>query len=146
MWPFKTKRKPDLPTLIFKSGESFFEMQCKYGHTDIRKNVGIVALVLDAEEMFGTSEAVKIDERGIQTATLRVAAEDGGFLTIAQTASAKGDELSPGDVVVWVPSEHLPQMGNAMGDHRSGWVGLIVARVAPEMDPRSNELTLICRY
>jgi hypothetical protein len=148
MWPFKPKSAPKvaLPKLIYKSGEAFFEMQCKYGHTDIVEGQGIVAIMLDAKEEFGTEVAVKIQPNGCQLATIRVAATDGGFRSFAEAASAKGDRLKPGDLVVWVPMTHMKRLADTAGDHRQGWIGLIVAKVAPETDPANNELSLLCRY
>lgn len=121
-------------------------MQCKYGHTDLNDGIGIVAIVLDAQERFGTDVAVKIRPDGIQTATLRVAAEDGGFIVLSSTKSASGDRLKPGDLVVWLPGLHNPELGRQMGDERSGWIGLIMAKIAPESDPNTNETIVICRY
>ena len=148
MWPFKGKSasKSDLPRLIYKSGEAFFEMQCKYGHTDIKENEGIVALVLDARKDLGTDVDVKIQPNGCQLATIKVASSDGGFTTFAETASPKGDKLRPGDLVVWVPMAHMKDLAESVGNHRQGWIGLIVAKVAPESDPNTNELTVICQY
>jgi hypothetical protein len=60
VWPFSRRPVPHkLPTLPFKSGEGFFKYQCKYGYTDIVENEGMVALVLDPREQFGTQEAVR---------------------------------------------------------------------------------------
>jgi hypothetical protein len=142
----KSKKKPELPVLPFKSGQAFFDMQCKFGFTDIREEQGICALVLDAAKEFGTPEAVKVQPNGCQLATLKVASEDGGFVIFAETASSSGDALRPGDVVIWVPMVHMKEMADRLGDHRQGWVGLIIAKVAPEIDPNSNEMRVLCRY
>lgn len=148
MWPFKRKAapKPTLPKLVYKNGEAFFEMQCKYGFTKITEGQGISALVLDATKEFGTEQAVKIQPNGCQLATIKVASEDGGFVVLAETSSEKGDALQPGDVVIWVPMTHMKGMAARLGDERQGWVGLIVAKVAPESDPNTNNMTVICQY
>jgi len=148
MWSFKRKKGPSgIPEkLPFKSAQGFFEMQCKYGHTDLIKGNGVVAIVIDAKKEFGTQDAVKLQANGCQLATLRVAAEDGGFITFAETASAGGDRLKPDDLVVWLPGAHNPVLGERMGDPRASWIGLIVAKIAPEMSTTDNELTVICRY
>jgi len=149
MWPIKRKPKPKtgLTVLPFKTGEGFVDYHCKFMTTRLETGSPLAALVLDASEQFGTSVPVKTDENGIQTATLRVASDDGGFLTIAQTASNKCDALKPGDAVAWIPGpQHLPKIAEAMGDERSGWMGLIVAKVAPEIDLSKNEMTVICYY
>lgn len=146
MWPFRRKPKPNLPALVFKTGEAFVDYHCKYMVTRLEVGSPLAALVLDATQLFGTQVPVRIDDNGIQTATLRVASNDGGFVVIAQTASAGGDALKPGDVVAWVPGQHLPEIAKASGDERSGWMGLIVAKVAPEIDMTKDEMTVICRY
>jgi hypothetical protein len=147
MWSFKRKpQKPALPKVIYKSGDAFFQMQCKYGHTEIHESKGLIALVLDSKKEFGTDVAVKVQPNGCQLATIRVASADGGFRTFAETASSTGDPLEPGDLVVWVPMAHMKELADQVGDHRSNWIGLIVAKVAPEWDPASNELSFLCRY
>lgn len=89
VWPFSKSKKPSgLPQkLPFKSGADFLEYQCKFGHTKIVPKQGIVALVLGSQKEFGTAAAVKVDPNGIQTATLKVASEDGGFI-VAKVAPA----------------------------------------------------------
>ena len=148
VWPFsKNKPASGLPRILpFKSGEAFLEYQCKYGFTDIQPKQGIVALVMDARKEFGTSEAVAINAEGIQTATLKVASSDGGFIVTAQTPTAQGDRLQPGDVVIWVPFEHIGDiLPNGM-DSRFGWVGVIVAKVAPEIDLANPEFKITSQY
>jgi hypothetical protein len=146
MWPFKPKHKPDLPVLIFKTGQGFFDYHCKYMDTQLQAGKPLAAIVLDAKAEFGTQVAVKTDERGIQIATLRVASNDGGFVSISQTLSADGEALRPGDVVAWVPGPHNAELAKGMGNERSGWVGLILAKIAPEIDVSSGEMKVICRY
>lgn len=150
VWPFskKTKAPAGMPQkLPFKDGAGFLEYQCKYGFTDIRPKQGIVALVLDSKKEFGTATPVKVDERGVQTATLKVASEDGGFIVSAQTPSGKGDPLRPGDVVIWVPLQHIGDAAVPDGlDKRFGWVGFIVAKVEPEIDLANPNFNIISRY
>src|SRR5690242_6712658 len=109
MWPFKPKSAPKsaLPRLIYESGEASFRSQCQYGFTDIIEGQGIVAIVLDTREEFGTEVAVKVQPSGCQLAAIRVASPDGGFRSFAETASPSGDRLKPGDLVVWVPMTHM---------------------------------------
>lgn len=143
----KTQPAPEpAQPLVFKSGKGFFELQCKYGHTKIGKGTAIVALVLDARKDYGTPVAVKIAPDGCQTAVLRVASDDGGFVVLAQTPSGIGDRLQPDDVILWVPSTYNEQIGKAMGDPRSGWVGFIRAKVKSEFDPATRSFNIICRY
>jgi hypothetical protein len=121
----KAKSDP-LPTIYYKNGEAFFQSQCEFGHTALEKNTVVVALVLDAQQEFGTSTAISIGQDGSQLTALRVASKDGGFLVFATTPSAKGERLQPGDVVLWVPYEYSKEAGDQMSDKRSGWVGLIL--------------------
>ena len=148
VWPFsKSKKLSGLPQkLLFKSGADFLEYQCEFGHTKIVPKQGIVALVLDSQKEFGTAEAVKADANGVQTATLKVASDDGGFIVSAQTPSDKGDRLKPGDVVIWVPLQHIGDAVPEGIDRRFGWVGFIVAKVAPEIDMTKPDFNILCRY
>ena len=101
IWPFTKKKSP--PLFVFRDGSAMFPMQCKYGDTTIEPKKGLVALVSDAWKEFDLPTAVKIDADGSQTAVLRVASDDGGFVVIAKTPPGRGDPLQPGDLVMWVP-------------------------------------------
>jgi hypothetical protein len=146
MWPFTRKTKLNPPILLFKTGEAFFEMQCEFGCTELRKDQSIVAIVLDAKKKFGMPAAVEIKPNGNQLVTIRVASQDGGFFTVAETNSNGGDRLKPGDLVVWVPVAYHQEIAKTLGDERSGWVGPLIAKIAPEANPNDNELKVICRY
>ncbi|PIE16426.1 MAG: hypothetical protein CSA68_02405 [Rhodobacterales bacterium] len=147
VWPFSKKKLPDLPQkLPFKSGEAFFEYQCKFGHTEIKPKQGIVALVVDSTKEFGTQEAVKVEADGTQLVTLKVASDDGGFLVVAHTASGRGDRLRPDDVVIWVPLMYSKEIGGAGVDERFGWAGFVVAKVKPEIDMANPSFDIISRY
>ncbi len=141
MWPFKGKSKsPALPVLPFKSGRAFWEMQCKYGHTEITpKKKGIIALVVRAS---------RDKETRVQTAELLVASDDGGFEVVAQTPTDKGDDLKPDDVVIWIPFEQnaVMSMMVELDDERSSWLGLIMAKVAPEIDPNNPEFRVVSKF
>ena len=145
MWPFKSSRSSSpLPKLIFKSPEAFFEYQCKYGCTDIRENQGIVALV-DTGAAESITEANRSKEGEKQTVSLRVAASDGGFQVLAQPFS-DGPLLRTGDCVIWVPLQYVEAMSVLTGDPRSGWMGFIVAKIAPEIDPSKDSFEILHRY
>lgn len=146
MWPFSKREPKAADALYFKDGQAFYEMQCKYGQTDLQTGQGVVALVLDSEKEFGTKAPIKIDADGRQLAMLRVAASDGGFMVPAYTPSKNGDPLKPGDIVIWVPAIYNAEVGERLGDHRAGWVGFIRAKVAPEMSTRYGNFTVICKY
>jgi hypothetical protein len=94
VWPFNKKR-PTTTNLIFRNGVAFFEYQCKFGHTDIKKNTATVAIVLDSKEEFGTPSAITVKQDGSQLAALRVASDDGGFIVFAATPIVKRRETSP---------------------------------------------------
>jgi hypothetical protein len=149
IWPFgksKNSKMTNAQALYFKSGAAFFEYQCNYGFTDIKNNVAIVALVLDAEKEFGSSESISINKDGSQLAALMVASKDGGFLVFATAPSSAGDKLKPDDCVLWVPSIYEQEMGSKMSDPRSGWIGLIRAKVEPKIDLQDPSFAIICRY
>lgn len=148
MWPFGKKNQSVAlpPVLYFKSGEAFLSYQCEYGHTDLKEGRGVVALVLDAKEKFGTESAVKIEPDGRQMAILHVAGKNGGFIVPAMTPSGRGDHLESGDVVIWVPGIYNADIAKGFGDTRAGWVGLIRAKVAPEIDTVSDNFRVICEY
>lgn len=147
MWPFKKHARQGLPTVLpFKSGAAFFQSQCDYGHTDLKENMGVIALVLDAKKEFGTQAAIKIEKDGSQLAMIRVASDDGGFVVPATTPSAKGDRLKPDDVVIWVPMVYQKELGEKLGERRAGWIGMIRAKVAPEMDTTKDGFNILCRY
>ncbi|GEM_PF-6181923 len=109
VWPFQktTSALPDptsLPRkLFFKSGNDFFEYQCKFGNTEIRENLAVVALVVDAQRELGTLSPIAVQSDGTQKPVLRVVSPDGGFRVFASTPSGKGDRLQPGDVVLIRP-------------------------------------------
>lgn len=148
MWPFHKKRKsrvgPEPNTFYAKDSRTFFQMQCEFGQLDLRKNQANVALVLDARDILGERDAVRVSDAGCQVAVLRVADQDGGFITVSQTPSRNGDPLEPGDLVLWVPLEQTD--GNPSGDPRLNWVGLIRAKIPPEYNFKKGVGKPICRY
>jgi hypothetical protein len=76
-------------------------------------------------------------------ALLKVASKDGGFVTLSETPSSKGDRLSAGDVVMWVPYRY----DETWTDKRLGWAGLIRAKIDWEwVDPKKNSFNYICHY
>lgn len=128
IWPFDRKRTTTEPELVFTSSASLFKMTCKYGHVKIKLNRGLLAVVIDAKQEFGTPEVVKTEADGTQTAALRVVSEDGGFVVMSRTVG-RGPPLSPDDAVIWVPTAFSEEVGGLSEDKRLGWVGLIRARV-----------------
>ena len=143
---FGRKKDGQLPILKFKNGEAFFEYHCKFMNTRIQPGSPLAALVLDAEKTFGLPVPVRVGEDGVQTAMLKVASDDGGFTVVAQTVSGKGVRLKPGDVVAWLPGQHVPKLAEAADDERFGWVGLIVAKIAPEIDENTQQMKVLSNY
>jgi hypothetical protein len=145
----KRKKAQSLPeTLFFKAGQSFFDYQCKFGCTEIKPNTSMVGLVLDARKEYGVADAVSVHhEDGHQLAALSVISSDGGFRVFAQTLPHSGGEkLVPGDVVLWVPRNYNREMGSKTADPRTGWIGEIRAKVAPEISTIDPNFKVICRY
>jgi hypothetical protein len=151
-WPFGTKAKaPERPTFVFTDTDAgrkaFFDLQCKYGDVQIEKGKGIVALVLDPSQEFPefSEPIVKIEPDGSQQALIKVISEDGGFIVLAKTPSGSGDRLKPGDFVVWVPDTLMGRL-EVMSDKRSGWVGLIRAKINWMEVGTTGPFQLVCRY
>ena len=143
---FNWKKKSRLPVMTFETGEAFVDYHCKYMNTRLQVGSPLAAVVLDAMQRVGVPVAVKVDEDGNQMAMLRVASDDGCFVVLAQTASGKGDRLVPGDAVAWIPGQYLSGVGASSNDERSGWVGLIVAKIAPEIDENTKQMRVLSRY
>ena len=150
IWPFKKKpmqvSSPENGTLYFKSPRAFFDYQCKYGHTDVAVGVGVVALVRDAAKELGTPTSVSIKKDGSQLAALWVASSDKPFLVFGSTPSCLGERLVPDDLVLWVPAHYVEEVGSNAGDSRSGWIGLIRAKIKPEINPTISSFVIACRY
>lgn len=127
--------------LIFKSGEEFFEYQCGHGVVDIQENQGMVAIVLDGKDI-GLNESTKLQSDGTQLLMISVVSREGGFLVPAQTLTSDGEELVPGDIVIWVPYKKMTAPKNM--DSRMGWVGFVVAKVAPAI--KQGTFDILCRY
>ena len=139
---FFPKKKP-IPKLHFKSGFDFFEYTCKYGYTELFPRRSVVALVT-REEGF---DAVYLNDDGRQGAALLVASPDGGFLSHAATVTAKGDRLAEGDLVLWMPLEYDENLSRLFPDPRTGWNGVIVAKIESSLDPMtSHGLTILSGY
>jgi hypothetical protein len=119
-----------LGDLAFKSNKAAFEYACASLRCDVVKGQGLPALVVGATHTFGTAAPVARDDRGIQTAVLRVASSDGGFPVVALSVG-RGPDLNVGDLVAWVPGEYREDLADASADSRFGWVGLIIGTLEP---------------
>jgi hypothetical protein len=123
------RRKPkeqgandSIPDLIYKSNESAFDSVCQFGSHTVKKGTGHMAIVLDSRERFSTREAVKRRDDGIQTAILKVADHDGGFLVISNTAIPDAPPLYPGDIVHWVAFKYMSELATTFESTKSGWI------------------------
>jgi hypothetical protein len=118
-----------LGDFAFKSNEAAFEYACAFMRCDVVKGQALPALVVGATRTFRTAPVTKAD-RSTQTAVLRVASSDGGFLAVA-LSFGRGPDLKVGDLVAWVPGEYREDLAATSADRRFGWVGLIVATLEP---------------
>jgi hypothetical protein len=149
MFKFFRPKKPVLSSpskMFFKTCAGFFEYHCKYMTITLKENHAAVALVLDAQKEYGADSPISIGKNGCQLAALRVAARDGGFVVFAETPSSVGEGLQPGDAVLWVPRVYSAEVGSHMQDRRSGWIGLIRAKVNPVIDLVDPSFDVACRY
>jgi hypothetical protein len=141
MWPFQGKKAPrrfDVNSLPETAERRFWEMQCKFGFTSIRpQEKAIVAYVL-----YSVTQ-----NDGVQDARLLVASDDGGFIVEAITPTSKGDQIEEGDLVLWLPMRNVPEAAKMidMDDPRSGWMGLIMAKIAPDIQS-SGQFKILCKF
>jgi len=117
--------------LPFKDNASAFEYACIYLECEVAKGAMLPAIVQDGKALFGTQVSVTAAADGTQTAVVKVASKDGGFLVVAKTPGP-GPELRPGDFVAWLAHSHVAKLAEASPDKRFGWVGLIVGTLKPE--------------
>ena len=126
MWPFRRKRASrPVESLTFRDNRAFFEYTCQFGQTKLEKGKGIVGIVLQDQGAL---------DDGKQVVVVRIAADDGGFDTLAPTASAKEEKLLAEDLVIWIPIEHRADIGEEFGDSRCGWIGMIKAKISNKSD------------
>jgi rubrerythrin len=130
--PAATSQTNNAQVLFFKSSESAFEAACKYGGCDLKEGAVLVAIVLDTRKIIGGDVAVKTLDDGRQRVSLMVSAADGGFSVIADTLSPYGPKLEPGNLVSWRIGGYSKEAAEVCGDQRSGWVGLVTAKLKPE--------------
>lgn len=116
--------------LPFKDNQAAFEYACAFLICTVGAGAMLPALVSDGRSL-GVREPVRSNEDGTQTAVLKVASRDGGFLVVAQTIGS-GPQLLPGDFVAWQAGVHSRELGEASPDERFGWIGLILGKLRPE--------------
>jgi hypothetical protein len=131
------------PGLVFEDSLTAFEHACG-GECTLQAGVMLPALVLDARELLGAATAVEIHGNVCQSASVRVASADGGFIVTALTDGSRGPRLQPGHFVAWQAQHYDPQVAKqaratqkrfglfSSKDKRFGWVGLIAGTLKPE--------------
>ena len=102
--------------------------------------------MLDSKVLFGTDVSVKVQNDGRQLAILKIANSDGGFVVPAMTAIPNAPAIKPGDLVLWIAGQFLPDLAAKLGDSRKGWVGLIYGVLAPEMRTDSGAFRVAINY
>jgi len=121
-----------MPSLAFKDGAAALEYACQFMSCPLAEGSMLAALVLDAQNVFGTDTAVRIQSDGNQLAWVRVASETGGFEVATATANPKGPRLRVGQLVAWQAVSYAPAIAATMKDDRLGWIGLIIGTLRPE--------------
>jgi hypothetical protein len=115
----------------FKDNAAAFTYACKFLNCNLAEGAMLPALVQDGRELFGTQESVHAKPDRTQTAVLKIASRDGGFLVVA-TTPGRGPVLKPGDFVGWLAGHHSAKLAESSADKRFGWVGVIVGTLRPE--------------
>lgn len=69
---------------------------------------------------------------------IKVTSPEGGWITVADTPNNRHTPIEPGDLVAWMPLELGPHLLTT--DTRSRWLGLIIAKLAPEMDTNGGKV------
>jgi hypothetical protein len=128
----RTSAELGIGPLYFRDGAAAFGYICQYMKCPLGEGSSLPALVLDSRELFGTAAAVRIEDDGNQTAAIRVASSDGGFLVIGPTAGPKGPRLQPGQLVLWQAESFSASLAKRSKDERFGCIGLIVGTLKPE--------------
>ena len=111
---------------FFPDGPSAFEYICKYMDCPLAEGAAVPALIMDATEVFGTSEAARTDPDGSHVALLRVASTDGVSLVVAPAVGTIGSRLQPDQLVIWRAEVFSPGFGKKAQDEGFGWIGVIL--------------------
>jgi hypothetical protein len=117
--------------LRFKDSHAAFAYACEFLQSELTTGEVLPAIVLDAKTV-GGEVSVKRQPDGIQMVMLRVCSKDNGYMVIAATASNRGPELQPGDLVAWQAGAPIEALASQFPDPRSKWGGLILAKLLPE--------------
>jgi hypothetical protein len=131
--PSATSAAP--PPLVFRDATEAVAYACEFLELPLRERAFLPAVVLDACVELGAKGPVETRADGKQVAVLRVASADGGFAVIATTLGPQGPKLAPGDFVAWQAGTYREEVAANVGaiDKRSGWTGVIIGTLKPEL-------------
>jgi hypothetical protein len=123
------------PPLTFRDALEAVAYACEFLELPLRERSFLPAIVLDARVELGAKDPVQTLADGKQVAVLRVASVDGGFAVIATTLGPHGPKLAPGDFVAWQAGTYKEEVAVNVGaiDKRSGWTGVIIGTLKPEL-------------
>jgi hypothetical protein len=121
-----------MQSLIFRDGIEALAYVCQRIENPVGEGTSLPAVVLEAADMLGSDQAVKINPDGNQIALLRVASLDGGFAVMATTLGPNGPRLQPGQLVLWKALSLSPALAQTAFDDRFGWLGVITGTLRPE--------------
>ena len=135
--------------LPFKSSQALFEYCNKYFDAKIKKGLARPALV-PSPGFMGIENHVTPTTDGRFKLSLLVAGPPDGFFLISETLKHGSEPILHGDLVLWLPQKAPPLIGKGMigkltGDKRSSWFGLVVSKIAPEINEEGC-FTEICKY
>ncbi len=127
----KPKKSPfGIPyPLIFKDAHAAVDYSSAFMVCKLRPGVALPAVVLGTD-----TENLRQEIDGNQIVQLRVAGDNDGFTTLSETVGPVGPRLRAGDLVLWQALEHSERLASAFGDARSGWIGLVVGTLRPELE------------
>lgn len=155
---FLHKPTSDNKSIVFKTTEDFFEMQCKFANNTLNPQNTLVGMVLESYEL------------GDRTCCLlKITSDDGGFNVIANTINPVRKKLCEGNLILWTPQFYqeekmfellmmdfmlrggvlmasigIERLKEHLNDERSRWYGLVIAKVAPEIT--NNQFSIIENY
>ena len=131
---WKKKKVPfEIPyPLHFKDGRAALDYASEWMVCDLRANTPLPALVVDRLYPDGKPFPINTAIDGTQHFLVHVAGRNGGFFATTQTVNP-GPELSVGDLVAWMPVEHMPQFAAPNATVRMDWIGFVVAKLTPSL-------------
>lgn len=135
--------------LPFKTNEDFFDYCNEFFDHKIEKGMARPGLVPQPGFM-NIENHVTPTKDGRYRLSILVSAPPKGFFLITETLNKGEEAIEHGDLVLWLPQKAPPlfgkgHIGKLTGDKRSSWFGLVVAKIAPELD-MDNGFILTCSY